>query len=270
MTYDSISLEFLKLPAEGPRRGPPLLFVHGGFHGAWCWHDHFMPWFAARGFDCHAVSLRDHGNSTRTGKHREWRLSDYVDDVRRTINQLDEKPILVGHSLGGSIIQKLAATEPFPAMILLAPSPVGGSNRAALRMIRSHPRAMLKAFGKGDLTAALPAFLTFFLSNDLPDDRRERIAARLDGLSSLKAANEAFYFNPPKPRPLGFPVLVVSGANDWSIPRYKNEKLAGGYRCDHIVVPTAHDIMCDTRWEAAADSIFTWMVANVGTRKWDP
>lgn len=223
-----------------------------------------MPWFAARGFDCHAVSLRDHGKSTRTGKHSEWQLSDYVDDVCWAINQLDEKPILVGHSLGGSVIQKLAATEPFPAMILLAPSPIGGSNRAALRMVLSHPRAMLTAFGKGDLTAALPAFLNFFLSNDLPGHRRERIVARLDGLSSPKAANEAFYFNPPKPRPLGFPVLVVSGANDWSIPRYKNEKLAGSYRGDHIVVPTAHDIMCDTQWEEAAESIFAWMLAKVG------
>ena len=27
----------------------PLLFVHGGFHGAWCW-EHYLPYFASRGW----------------------------------------------------------------------------------------------------------------------------------------------------------------------------------------------------------------------------
>jgi hypothetical protein len=24
---------------------PPLLFVHGSYHSAWCWQEHFMPYF---------------------------------------------------------------------------------------------------------------------------------------------------------------------------------------------------------------------------------
>ncbi len=27
----------------------PLLFVHGGWHGAWCWDDHFLDFFAGCG-----------------------------------------------------------------------------------------------------------------------------------------------------------------------------------------------------------------------------
>lgn len=263
MCANGISLELLSTVAAGKRHGPPLLFVHGGFHGAWCWQDRFLPWFAARGMSSHAVSLRDHGSNVRTGRHNEWHLSDYVDDVRWAVDQLEEKPILIGHSLGGSIVQKLAATSDFPAMILLAPSPIGGSNRAALRMLCSRPRAMIKAFGQGDLAAALPAFLAFFLSDDLAGDERERIVARLDGLTSLKAATDAFYLDPPKPQPLGVPVLVVSGEKDWSIPRSKNKKLARAYGGDHIIVPTAHDIMCDSHWEQAASKIRDWIVSSV-------
>ena len=29
---------------------PSLLFIHGGFHGAWCWDEYLLPWFAARGW----------------------------------------------------------------------------------------------------------------------------------------------------------------------------------------------------------------------------
>ena len=257
-------LELIHMPAQGKPIGPPLLFIHGGFHGAWCWADHFMPWFSQNGFDCHAISYRDHGTSARTGRYDEWRLKDYVADVRWAVSQLRERPILVGHSLGGSIAQKLAAEGDYPGMILLAPSPIGGSNRAALRMLCNYPGPMYRGLIKGDLPAALPAFLSFFLSDNLPRIERERIAARCDGLSSHKAANDAFYFDCPKPTALGIPVLVASGEKDWSIPRYKNEKLARRYNGDHVVVPTAHDIMCDTHWEGAAAQIQDWLASKFG------
>lgn len=264
MNSADLGLELLSRPASGERKGPQLLFIHGGFHGAWCWDDHFMPWFAARGFDCNAVSYRDHGDSRRTGRHDEWRLKDYVEDVRWAMGQLRETPILIGHSLGGSIAQKIAATDSLPGMILLAPSPIGGSNRAALRMALSHPGAMMRAAWKGDLAEALPAFLSFFLSDDIPAIERADVAERLNGLTSFRAAADAFYSDTPKPKPLDFPVLVASGEHDWSIPQYKNEKLARAYSGDHIVVPTAHDIMCDTRWQDAAEAVLAWLPANIG------
>lgn len=36
---------------------PPLVFVHGSYHAAWCWAEHWLPFFSASGFDCYAVSL---------------------------------------------------------------------------------------------------------------------------------------------------------------------------------------------------------------------
>lgn len=264
MNEPGLALELIHTRAQAKRTAPPILFIHGGFHGAWCWADHFMPWFSSHGFDCYAVSYRDHGESERTGRHNEWRLQDYVDDVRWAAAQLPKKPILVGHSLGGSIAQKLAKESGYPALILLAPSPIGGSNRAAIRMVFNFPGPMLRGLIKGDLTAALPAFLSFFLSADLPEEERDQIAARCSGLSSLKSANDAFYLDCPKPEMLGIPVLVASGEKDWSIPRYKNVKLANAYDGEHIVVPTAHDIMCDTHWKSAADQILDWLGPKFG------
>jgi hypothetical protein len=37
---------------------PPLLFVHGSYHGAWCWAEHWMPFLAGKGYDTYSVSLR--------------------------------------------------------------------------------------------------------------------------------------------------------------------------------------------------------------------
>jgi pimeloyl-ACP methyl ester carboxylesterase len=254
-----ITLEVMKMKGAGQERRPDLLFIHGAFHGAWCWSDHFMPFFAQRGHDCTAISLREHCNSERSANPDQWRLADYVEDVLNAIDPAKPPPILIGHSLGGSIAQKVAAHRAVVGLVLLAPSPIGGSNRAALRMMALHPRAMLGGFLRGNMKAALPAFCSFFFSKDLPEAVRAKHMARLDGNTSFAAAADVFWRDPPRPRPLGVPVLVVSGADDWSIPHYKNERLARAYSGDHLLVPTAHDIMCDTRWEDAACAVSEWI-----------
>jgi len=40
---------------------PSILFVHGAGHAAWCWHEHFTPWFEARGYTVAAPDLPHHG-----------------------------------------------------------------------------------------------------------------------------------------------------------------------------------------------------------------
>lgn len=47
-------------PAEQPvQPRDVLLFVHGGWHAAWCWQEHVMPYVAQRGYAAHALTLRE-------------------------------------------------------------------------------------------------------------------------------------------------------------------------------------------------------------------
>ncbi len=43
-----MQLEVLRREPASASESAPLLFVHGAFHGAWCWDVHFLPWFAPR------------------------------------------------------------------------------------------------------------------------------------------------------------------------------------------------------------------------------
>ncbi|GJN27868.1 hypothetical protein PR202_gb15924 [Eleusine coracana subsp. coracana] len=45
-------------PVPVPVERPPLVFVHGSFHAAWCWAEHWLPFFSRAGFPCYALSLR--------------------------------------------------------------------------------------------------------------------------------------------------------------------------------------------------------------------
>ena len=94
---------------RGASRRPPLLFVHGAFAGAWCWDEYFLPWFSARGYAAHAVSLRGHGGSAARGPL--WiasSLDDYVADTVAAAAQLDAPPVLIGHSMGAIVVQRAA------------------------------------------------------------------------------------------------------------------------------------------------------------------
>ena len=49
--------------AAGADHPVPLLFVHGAWHAAWCWDEHFLGYFADRGYRAVALSFRGHGDS---------------------------------------------------------------------------------------------------------------------------------------------------------------------------------------------------------------
>src|SRR3954469_9427392 len=84
----------------------PLLFVHGAWHGAWCWDEHFLDFFADKGYRALAVSLRGHGGSPTSRPLRSCSIADYVDDVRSVAEKLPTPPMVIGHSMGGLVVQK--------------------------------------------------------------------------------------------------------------------------------------------------------------------
>src|SRR6476660_7768020 len=117
----------------------PLLFIHGMMHGAWCWDIHFLDYFARHGFAAHAVNLRGHGNSEGRARLRWTRLADYVDDVADVARQLPGRPIVIGHSMGGFVIQKYLEDYAAPGAVLLSPPPPAGLLGTVLRMARRRP-----------------------------------------------------------------------------------------------------------------------------------
>jgi len=89
-----------------------FVLVHGGSHGAWCW-ERLIPFLRAshQVGEVVAVDLTGHGTRLEVKPLDEIRLSDYVDDVVREIEDRDlQDVVLVGHSLAG-ITLPLVATR---------------------------------------------------------------------------------------------------------------------------------------------------------------
>ncbi|PRC60013.1 alpha/beta hydrolase, partial [Mycobacterium sp. ITM-2017-0098] len=74
-------LEVIDKGSASAAHPAPLLFVHGAWHAAWCWDEHFLTFFADRGYRALALSLRGHGGSPATKPLRSLSMADYVDDI---------------------------------------------------------------------------------------------------------------------------------------------------------------------------------------------
>jgi pimeloyl-ACP methyl ester carboxylesterase len=95
----------VKIPNKKMKKKASILFVHGAGHAAWCWRDHFTGWFEALGYTVAAPDLPHHGDLNRDGL-KFTPLSAYVDAVAQEAVRLEPPLILIGHSMGGFIIQK--------------------------------------------------------------------------------------------------------------------------------------------------------------------
>jgi pimeloyl-ACP methyl ester carboxylesterase len=104
--------------------GPPLLLLHG--LGCSSQYFHVLQRLLAADFTVYAPDLPGHGRSEKPA-HRMWQLSELTDWVAALVAQLElERPIIVGHSLGGGVAVDLAARYPefVHRIVLLAPTGV--------------------------------------------------------------------------------------------------------------------------------------------------
>lgn len=131
---EHVRLEIISKPPVSGERPTPLLFVHGAWHGAWCWDEYFLSYFAGQWYTVHALSLRGHGGSAGQQRLRWTRLSHYVADVARVAAALPTPPVVTGHSMGAMVVQKYLEQHVAPAGVVLAPPPPRGVLAPTLRL----------------------------------------------------------------------------------------------------------------------------------------
>jgi pimeloyl-ACP methyl ester carboxylesterase len=237
--------------------------VHGAWHGAWCWEENFLPYFAQRGFTVHALSFRNHGRSEHVGSLRWKRGADYVTDVEQIVRKIGTPPVLVGHSLGGYVVQKYMERHRVPAAVLLASVPPQGALMASLRTLRKHPWAFLKTnlqmrlwpiIGTPQLTRDA------FFSDSMPQEKVERYFKQMGDEAYLAYVDIVFLNLPRRKRIPRTPMLVMNGTADGIFTPGEARSTARAYGAELEIYPgMAHDLMLEEGWERVADRVITWL-----------
>jgi pimeloyl-ACP methyl ester carboxylesterase len=105
------------LPERRSRR-KPLLFVHGELAGSWAW-ERFLGYFAGRGWEGHALNLRNH-HWSQTADPAELSFESFVDDVGAAMDRLGPNVVAVGHGMGGLLVLKAAERRQISGLVLIA------------------------------------------------------------------------------------------------------------------------------------------------------
>lgn len=254
-------LEVIRRRCGAESKYPPLLFVHGAWHGAWCWDHGFLDRIAQQGFEVHAVSLRGHGKSAGFDSLRTTRVRDYVDDIDEVAHSLRSPPVIIGHSMGGFLTQKLMERRSLPGAVLIASMPPSGVAGFAGKLIRTDPVGVLQA----QLTLQFRSIVStpdrvrrLFFSELMPNADIDFFTSQL-GDEALLAFFDMLFSDLCTPAN-GTPVLVLGAENDAIFSVETTKRIAATYGTEAVIFPDmAHDMMLEAGWEKVADTIADWV-----------
>jgi pimeloyl-ACP methyl ester carboxylesterase len=259
-----MKLEVLKVAPADPGAAPPLLFVHGAYVSAWCWAENFLPYFGRRGYAAHAVSLRGHGASEGRDQLYLHSLDDYVADVRQVAESLEREPVLVGHSMGGMVVQRYLERFAAPGAVLMSSVPPAGLLGPTLNLMREDP-ALFREMGNmqylNPRATTLEGLRRALFSPRTP----EEIVLKALRMGQRESYRAIFDMTWPQ---LGLngrqrrlpPLLVLGGQEDAFFGPEALRATAAHFGVEAEMFPgMAHALMLEPGWEAVADRILRWL-----------
>lgn len=136
-----------------------LIFVHGMYFSANEWQP-FIKYFTERNFECKAIGLR------KGLDKRETNFKDYVNKVKAMVTKDD---IVIGHSMGGLIVQKVAEETKIKAGVCICPAPPKGIKLHVVKL--SSLRYLPKIITKKPFKPSFP-FLKNLLLNCVEEEAK--------------------------------------------------------------------------------------------------
>ena len=223
-------------PAHEGRGKPVVMLIHGMWSHPGIWTN-FKTFFEAQGYRVVAPALRHH-DAPGSEVHPELggtSIGDYVSDIAEMIGKMEERPFLIGHSMGGLIAHLLAARGLARAVVGLAPAQSAGAFMTDLRPFWVFRRELSRhRFWQ---LPQLPSFdaMRYGVLNGIPVSEREEFYAQLVPESGRAVCEIAFWFLDRQrttwinPEAVACPLLFVNGKNDKLTPLRLAERMTEPY-----------------------------------------
>jgi pimeloyl-ACP methyl ester carboxylesterase len=247
-----------------------IIFIHGMFQNPKSW-DKWITFFKARGYNCLAPAWPLHEGEPSDLRDfppaglGDLELQKIVDQAEELIASTEEKPILIGHSVGGLIVQLMVAkglAEMGVAIDSVAPNAMlafdwGFLKNSALITnpfkgnepfymdLQSFHESFCNTMNMEETEAAWKAYATHDSRNVLRDCMGETGHIDLD------------IIHPP--------LLFIGGSEDQIIPASLNQKNAEAYTDESSIADfkefegRSHYICGQPGWEEVAAYVAEWL-----------
>ena len=248
-----------------------IVFIHGLFLNNESWSE-WKPYFENRGYDVYTPSYPGHeGNpaSLRNSIHPELvktGFTDVLDSMIKFIDSLHEKPIVIGHSMGGLIVQKLVEANKAVAGVIIdgaqpknvmPPFVTIKTSWPALNIFKSNSHAFqgsMEWYRKSFFNTASETEAYWYYEKFAVPESRKTVKESAFG----SAAKVDF----KKPH---VPLLFISGEKDAFFPPRLIKKTLSMYKDKNSIVRfkmfegRSHFICGEKNWEEVADYIYDWL-----------
>ena len=250
-------------------------------HGLWLHADSWSPWverFGAAGYSPTAPGWPGTGASVQeTRRNGEavagYGISDVVDHYARIIGALGTKPIVVGHSVGGLIAQRLLEQDLAAAAVAIDPAPIKGVIFLPPSALRVASVALRNPANRRRAVSLTEEQFRYGFANavsaDESQDLYERWTIPSPGKPLFEAVTANLSRNSPakvdtRKAPRG-PLLVTAGGNDRTVPAAVSRATVKLYRHSSAVTDLrafpdrGHSLTIDSGWSDVADVALAWL-----------
>lgn len=246
----------------------PVVMIHGAFCGGWVF-DNWRSVFEELGYEVHTPTLRHHD----CGREPPVELGstsvlDYAHDLEQLLDGLDEKPILIGHSMGGLLAQMLAAQCDVRALVLLAPSaPWGVLPSTPFEFASAQALYFAGDFWNRPLAPTRWIAAANALDN-VPEAEHDAILHRFvpeSGLATFEIMHWPMDFKRATaidPCDVSCPILCLAGARDRINPPGTVRRVAQRYRgraAYEELDGHSHWLIGEPGWQKIAATALAWL-----------
>jgi pimeloyl-ACP methyl ester carboxylesterase len=257
--------------------GTPVVFIHG----LWLHSASWQPWidlFREEGFEPSAPGWPGDPDTVEEARQNPESIADHgIDDVvehyAALIAQLPVRPVLVGHSFGGTIAQKLLGQDRAAAAVAIDAAQIKGVLPLPLSALRATLPVFTNPANRHRSVSLTVEQFHFAFGNAVSEEesadlyRRWTIPAPGKPLYEAAAAN----FNPHSPAKVDTensgrgPLLLMSGGKDHTVPESVTRATLKQYRhsdavTDFLVFPDrGHSLTIDSGWREVADATLAWL-----------
>ncbi|TXI64726.1 MULTISPECIES: alpha/beta hydrolase [Mycolicibacterium] len=258
----------------------PVVFVHGLWLLPDSW-DNWRSYFEDRGFVTLAPGWPDDPATTAEARRdpsvfAHKGVGDITEHYADVIRALDRKPIIIGHSFGGLITQKLAGMGLATAAVAIDPAPFRGVLPLPLSALRASFPVLGNPFNYRRAIALTPKQFRFAFANAVSEDEArtlyEQYSVAGSGVPLFQAA--VANFNPRSEtkidtkNPDRGPLLILSGEKDntvpWAIANASYKRYKKNPNVTEIVeIPgRGHSLVIDSGWRDVADAALKFISTN--------